>query len=590
MQIPPLVGSRMLKVLGLRCRQGQQFYKGVAELAKLAWTRPYITPLLFLVIKHYADRLGVVDYFNRIIEWDEKQWKLSPGILAMSVIYTSFMVDDGRVPLYKIGDHLKGLDLFLLFDQPVRAEDFNDDLYSNFLDRLGEIGSMNIIPGLSTQVYQVFDMVQSQFLNSDTTTHMVYGEYAECDEEGFTGLIITKGHSKAHRPDLNQIKTGLIVDGNGVVIVAKVLDGNESDSTWNLTTIEELKKQLGDKIGTYILIADSKFVNMKILREVNKSGEPLKFISLIPANFFNTLSKKARAQAYKAGNWENIGKCCQNTKAKDRATYEVQSFNYDIEGVTYRLLVLKTTSADKRIQSKIETEKADVIAMALDAFPKPFACQADAESAIKTFQKKTKNACFKAILKIVPIDEEKKVPGRKPKIPRVPEIITQYTVKVVGSDPDDLRIEQFTQSEESFVLITNVPQSELSDREVLRKYKSQCIVERSFSSLKRPMMVHPPFLKKPIRVEGLMSLIYIAMLFQSVMVAMARQRVKLIGELPKIQYAKRTLDDPTYDLLTFLLAPFEVWSMESSRSFSCLVPEMEDHLNLLLYLVDAEAC
>jgi len=63
----------MLKVLGLRCRQGQQFYKGVAELAKLAWTRPYATPLLFLVIKHYADRFGVVDYFNRIIEWDEKQ-------------------------------------------------------------------------------------------------------------------------------------------------------------------------------------------------------------------------------------------------------------------------------------------------------------------------------------------------------------------------------------------------------------------------------------------------------------------------------------------------------------------------------------
>lgn len=47
--------------------------------------------------------------------------------------------------------------------------------------------------------------------------------------------------------------------------MAKVLNGNESDSTWNLMTIEELKKQLGDKIGTYILIADSKFVNMKIM-------------------------------------------------------------------------------------------------------------------------------------------------------------------------------------------------------------------------------------------------------------------------------------------------------------------------------------
>jgi len=31
--MPPLVGSSILKILGLRCRQGQPFYKGVTELA-----------------------------------------------------------------------------------------------------------------------------------------------------------------------------------------------------------------------------------------------------------------------------------------------------------------------------------------------------------------------------------------------------------------------------------------------------------------------------------------------------------------------------------------------------------------------------
>ena len=65
---------------------------------------------------------------------------------------------------------------------------------------------------------------------------------------------------------------------------------------------------------------------------------------------------------------------------------------------------------------------------------------------------------------------------------------------------------------------------------------------------------------------------------------------KVLGELPKIRYAKWKLDEPTYDLLTYLLTPFEVLSSEDSMEMSCLVPEMEELLNLILYLVDAETC
>jgi len=43
-------------------------------------------------------------------------------------------------------------------------------------------------------------------------------------------------------------------------------------------------------------------------------------------------------------------------------------------------------------------------------------------------------------------------------------------------------------------------------------------------------------------------------------------------------------------LVTYLLTPFEVLSSEESMEVSCLVPELEEHLNLLLHLVDAEAC
>lgn len=590
MELQAPVGSHMLKWLSTRNRKGQQFYNGVAKLAKMARKRPYNTPVLFLVIKHYADRFGIVDYINRIIDWDEKQWKISPGILGLSIIYLCFLSEDGRIPLYKIPDHLRGLDLTLLFGQPFHPEDFNDDLYATFLDRLGKIGSLGILGGITDQIYNLFNMPQSSDLNSDTTSHVMYGVYRDCDGKGGSGLVITNGHSKDHRPDRKQIKTGLIVDGNGVVRLVRVLDGNESDSTWNTKAIKELKKKLGDDIDNKTISADSKFVSLPNLREVNSSGKPVKFVSLVPSSFFKKLSTKVRTQAYEKGDWVDLGKCCQNLKAKDRATYAAQSFDVEIEGNTYRLLVVKTTSSDVTIQHKLETEQNDVIVMAKNAFLKGFACVPDAEDAIKKFQKNTKKVFFKASLEIIPMEKEKQYRGKKPKVPREKETVTKYQVELRDLIPDVQRIEQFKRSEESFVLMTNVPHSELSDRDILVKYKRQGVVERSFCRLKRPMMASTLFLKKTGRIEGLMALVYVALLLQSIMQAMARHRVKVLGDLPKIKYAKRKLDDPTYDLLTYLLTPFEVLSSEESMEVSCLVPELEEHLDLLLYLVDAEEC
>ena len=54
-------GSRMHKWLQPRYRQGQVFYSGIAKLVHESRTRPYCTPVLFLVIKHYAERFGLVE-------------------------------------------------------------------------------------------------------------------------------------------------------------------------------------------------------------------------------------------------------------------------------------------------------------------------------------------------------------------------------------------------------------------------------------------------------------------------------------------------------------------------------------------------
>lgn len=90
-------------------------------------------------------------------------------------------------------------------------------------------------------------MPNNKDLHSDTTSHVMYGSYSACDIKGFEGLTITWGHNKDHIPNRKQTKTGLIVDGN------------ESDSTWNTQAINDLRKSLNDDIDLYTYIVDSKF-------------------------------------------------------------------------------------------------------------------------------------------------------------------------------------------------------------------------------------------------------------------------------------------------------------------------------------------
>lgn len=137
-------------------------------------------------------------------------------------------------------------------------------------------------------------MPRSKDLHSDTTSHVMYGGYPVCDIEG---LVITWGHSKDHLPNRKQTKTGLIVDGNGVIRLVRALDGNESDSTWNTQAIKGLRESLGDDVELYTYIADSKLFSLPNFREINKGLKTLKFISLVPSNFYVKISAKVRKKA-----------------------------------------------------------------------------------------------------------------------------------------------------------------------------------------------------------------------------------------------------------------------------------------------------
>jgi transposase len=104
--------------------------------------------------------------------------------------------------------------------------------------------------------------------------------------------VITWGHSKDNQPKKKQTKSGAIVDGNGVLRYVSALDGNESDSTWNVIALKDLYKKLRDRIDQFIYIADSKMVCLPVFKEIHQWEKMIKFISLIPANFYKKYLKE----------------------------------------------------------------------------------------------------------------------------------------------------------------------------------------------------------------------------------------------------------------------------------------------------------
>ena len=93
----------------------------------------------------------------------------------------------------------------------------------------------------------------------------------------------------------------------------------------------------------------------------------------------------------------------------------------------------------------------------------------------------------------------------------------------VRPEVDD--IERRKQSQACFVLGTNIDERQVSDAEVIRAYKGQGQTEGGFRFLKDPLLfVSSLFVKKPSRIQGLLTVMTIALLVYSVAQRHLRQQ------------------------------------------------------------------
>jgi transposase len=84
--------------------------------------------------------------------------------------------------------------------------------------------------------------------------------------EGQGGSIGKRGHSKDHRPDLNQMVVGAIIDDKGKPVCCEMWPGNTTDVTTLIPVIDSVRKRFG--IKNFCVVADRGMISTAIIKEL----------------------------------------------------------------------------------------------------------------------------------------------------------------------------------------------------------------------------------------------------------------------------------------------------------------------------------
>ena len=335
------------------------------------------TPLQLLIIASYLNRLKFIETVNNHVCWDKTQCKFSPGVLAQLLVLLPFIPSFSKIPLSRIHERYSGIDLDLLVGEPIDPSELNDDQFARLLDRLYDADCSRLLLKVALSVRLTFNLPENVVLHSDTTSHVLFGDYIP-DEGEIPPISITYGYSKQKRNDLKQVQTGMVTDGDGLVIYSCTLDGNKADCTYNNEVILKLKGIYGPELSKYIYVADSKLLTEPNFNSLTEGDHPVRFISRIPENFSKKIAEKIRARAFEEDKWVDLGHCCNYPNTTGSSKYSVFTADVSVYGRPCYIHLYQTSDGEKKTLKAIEKAESSLKDSIDTLLKKEFACEPDA--------------------------------------------------------------------------------------------------------------------------------------------------------------------------------------------------------------------
>ncbi len=443
------------------------------------------------------DELGIGDLVDEVVPQDLSQRKVSVGQALKAMVLNGLGFANRR--LYLVPEFFRNKPTERLVGAGVSSEHLNDDTLGKALDTLHAFGL--------TELYRLIAQRAAERLglggkvavgHLDTTSFHVDGRYNSEEDDDFdenAGVIhVSKGYSRDHRQDLNQVVLELITESRAnLPMMMRPLSGNASDKTSLKDAIERHVGQLrGDDGDPSMVVTDSAGFTRECLAACQRQG--LRWVMSVPATVGEARRRLEEVDP------EKLRPLAEG--------YRYTTFLMTYAGVEQRWLVIYSETARERAAKAVDKQllkQGDKERKAFDELCREtFHCPEDARRALAAFREKL------GVLEVREadvIERRRYKSAGKPAADAVPESIGYHLDGALAA-PIEVRERRLIRRS-CFILATNeLDEGALEDPEVLWAYKGQSSkVERGFRFLKDPMFVASTLYLK--RVERVMALLMV---------------------------------------------------------------------------------
>jgi len=458
--------------------------------------------------------LGIIENIDKELEIRSNKKKITYGEAIAAMIINGLGYANKQLYLSPRFFEKKALKQ-LFENENIDAKYFNKDTLGRTLDKIFEYGVSELYEKIAKEALKRLGLMPST-IHLDSTSFHLDGKYAnqeiENEDSEPSPVYITKGYSRDHHPELNQVVLNLIVEHKaGIPIWMKAGNGNQNDSKEFAKILKEHIKSLKESNTTKTkIIADAALFTSNGIKEIKESN--MLFISRVPSKL-----KQAK---------EILQNYNSNEFTKLDENYQAIPYVIEYEEMKQKWILYKSSYAksreDKTIQKKYQKQQTQENKLIKNFQKKIFYCEADAKEALNEFTEKLE--CINIVETKLLSKPKYKIKGR-PKKDSMPEYYEYYFKIETKPNEESLKQEQNKKSG-LFIIATN--DMKLSPKELLDEYKSQQRVERGFRFLKSPQFLSDAiFLKNPKRIEAMLMIMTLSLLVYSALEYKIRKELKI---------------------------------------------------------------
>lgn len=440
-----------------------------------------------------CEELKIKSLIDNLIPCESAEQKVSTGTAILAMIQNGL----GYVnkSLYMVSNFFENKPVDRLLGENLEASDLNDDTLGRALERIHAFGTTQLYSKLAVEEVKTLGL-SCKAGSMDSTNFHLHGQY-NSQKKGDASLHITKGYSKDHRPDLNQVALQLIIDQKSrIPLVMQSLSGNSEDTTSFRAMVNAHVGNLHTDLGMEFLVADSKLYTKETIQDLDQLN--VKWISRVPSS---------------VGEVKKLIECTdkKELEALSEKGYYGKWYTSNYGGVSQRwLLVFSQKAYEREVKAKRKqidkgAEKEEKAFKKL--IKKAFSCQKDALNTLEEFKRQAKYS-FLSEEKI----KQKKCYAKVGKPTKnTPVLEIKYFIEAKHT-PQTTFNESDLKKLGFFVLATNELEK-TSKTELLHAYKEQNTIERGFRFMKSPeLMTSSFFVQKTERLDALLMIMTLCLL------------------------------------------------------------------------------